>query len=256
METMPRDNLLCSASLELFEYIKRENIKELIKHLVVNHRERLLSLGDMQTFREIVLRYDQTQGYTSNMDYFIEAEDELNRKPPPNSRLMDQITVDPAEEDYWNTSDPEDEGEQPGRTGDKTPATNGSATPSKPLVDYPSDEEADDAADSEVDRQVKDEDSSSAVSDAGTASSVVGPPERLSEKRRREEDDEDELGKLMQNKRRNSTASASNSGASAGTIKRRKSFTAGAGNGTPKKIAISLSPALRTGAAARSDEEP
>jgi protein phosphatase-4 regulatory subunit 3 len=253
IETMPRDNLLSSASLELFEYIKRENLKELIKHLVVNHRDRLLSLSDMQTFRDIVLRYDQTQGYTSNMDYYIEVEDDLGRKPPPNSRLMDQIPVDPVEEEYWNTSDPEDEAEQQGRTGEKTPATNGS-TPSKPLVDYPSDEEADEAVDAEAERQSKED--SSAVDDS-VPSSTVPPPERLSEKRRREEDDEeDELGKLMQNKRRNSSASASNSSTSSGTLKRRKSFTAGSGNGAPKKMTISLPQALRTGAAgARSDED-
>ncbi|KAI9158303.1 hypothetical protein HJFPF1_06295 [Paramyrothecium foliicola] len=253
IETMPRDNLLCSASLELFEFIRRENIKDLIKHLVVNHRERLLSLNEMATFRDLVAKYDETQGYTSNMDYFIEAEDDLGRRPPPNSRLMDHITVDPNEEEYWNTSDPEDEGEQQGRTSEKTPATNGSVTPSKPLVDYPSDEEADDAVDAQSEGQTKKEEPSE-VSDAGTSPAVT-PPERLSEKRRREEEDDDELGKLMQNKRRNSSASASSPSPTVGAVKRRKSFTTGSGNGTPKKISISLSPALKTGGAGRSDEE-
>jgi protein phosphatase-4 regulatory subunit 3 len=257
---MPRDNLVCSACLELFEFIKRENMKDFIKYLVVNHRDRLLTLQVFQTFREIIMRYDQTQGYTANVDYFIEAEDDLSgRKPPPNSRLMDQITVDPSEEEYWNTSDPEDEGEQPGRTGDKTPSTNGNTTPSKPLVDYPSDEEADDDANAEAEPTAKADENGEITPDASPVStSSLTPPERLSEKRRREEDDEDDLGKLMQNKRRNSSANSPSPGStpgSTGAAKRRRSFTAGAGNGTPKKIAISLSPAVRTGGAGRSDDE-
>lgn len=40
-ETMPRDNLLNSVCLELFELIKRENIKPLIAHLVDTYRTKL-----------------------------------------------------------------------------------------------------------------------------------------------------------------------------------------------------------------------
>jgi len=260
--TMPRDNLLGSACLEMFEFIKKENMKELVKHLVENYRDRLDDLSYMATFREIILRYDQTQGYTANMDYFLESEEDMTRRPPPNTRLMEHIAVDPHEEEYWETSDPEDESEEHrGNSSGAAPTTNGS-TPSKPLVDYASDEEGEETAADTEDKSMEDEGgdidgaNSTTSDDATSAAAAVAPPERLSEKRRREDDeDEDELGKLMANKRRNSSSSDANSAASGKVGQRRRSFTAGSGNGTPKKISISLSPALKSGGNARSDEE-
>lgn len=253
-QTIPRDNLLSSASLELFEYIKKENIKDLVKHLVENYRDQLVSLSHLSTFRDLILRYDQTQGYTANMDYFLETDDEVARKPPPNARMMENIAVDPAEEEYWNTSDPEDDDDQ---AADEASATNGSSTPSRPLVDYPSDEEGDENAEpnpeeAEANEEAHDEEDYEASQPSVPPS--VAPPERLAEKRRRQEDEEDELDKLMQNKRRNSSSSASNSAVSPG-LRRRKSFAAGSGNGAGKKIAISLSPALKTGGSDCANEE-
>lgn len=251
--TMPKDNLLSSACLDFFEYIKKENLKDLVKHLVVNYRDKLLSLSYLPTFREIIVRYDSTSGYTSNMDYFLDGEDEIGRRPNPNVRLMEQIAVDQDQEEYWAASDPEDEDEQ-AKGAEKIPATNGS-TPSKPLVDYASDEEGDENVDPEAHSETESAaDTASSLGDGGIGG--VPPPERLSEKRRREEDeDEDELGKLMQNKRRNSSGSLVNSTTTPSPLRRRKSFNAGSGNAGPKKIAISLSPALKTGGGPRSDEE-
>ncbi|KAF4986025.1 hypothetical protein FDECE_16163 [Fusarium decemcellulare] len=257
IETLPRDNLLGSASLEFFEYIKKENVKDLIKHLVINYRERLLGLSHMPTFRDIILRYDQTQGYTSNVDYFLEAEDEMGRRPQPNARLVEQINVDQEQEEYWATSDPEDEDDSQAKGTAKAASTNGS-TASKLLVDYASDEETDENIDPESVSESQSDVASDAVgSPIDSSLGAIPPPERLSEKRRREEDeDEDELGKLMQNKRRNSSGSVvANSGNSHNVLRRRKSFTAGSPSTGPKKIAISLSPALRTGGGPGSNEE-
>lgn len=244
--TMPRDNLLSSGALELFEFVKKENVKDLIKHLVVNHRDKLLSLSYMPTFRELLSRYDQTNGYTANMDFFLDNEEDVGgRRLPSNARMMEHIAVDPSEEEYWNTSDPEEEDEHNGKLAEKTPAANGVSTPSKPLVDYPSDEENDENAK---------EESTSPVSSADSGLSGT-PPERVSEKRRREEDEDDDLGKLLQqNKRRNSSSASSNASASPQVrTQRRKSFSSS--TGTQKKIAISLSPAaLKTGGS-RSDED-
>lgn len=259
-ETMPRDNLLSSASLEIFDFIRKERYRDIIKYLVQNHRAQILRFAHLFTFREILNIHDQMQGFTSNNDFFLEAGDEIvGRQPPTNARLMEHIVVDQAEEEYWNTSDPEDEDAQTTKPVDTVASINGSATPSKPLVDYPSDEEGDENADSggPSDRQLKDGERQETTLSRETGLGNVPPPERLSEKRRREEDDEDELGKLMQNKRRNShSASPSpSSSPSSGVIRRRKSFTTGSGNATPRKIAISLSPGLKTGRGARSDED-
>ncbi|KOS18060.1 Uncharacterized protein ESCO_003159 [Escovopsis weberi] len=277
IETMPRDNLVSSACLELIEYIRKENLKDLVKHLVANHREALLALNYMPTIRDLILRYDQTQGCIANMEYFMDTDENINRRPPPNTRMMEHISMDPREEEYWDGSDPEDEhDDQSGASADRPTTSNGSSNGSKPLVDYASDEEGDEGAEMEEDAKPKSEESQGqdnknandeeaveeeeeeGVNTAASSSPSlmpVPPPERLSEKRRREEEDEDELGKLINNKRRNSNAPDPNAApASPGLGTRRKSFTAGTGNGTPKKIAISLSSALRA-AGPRSDDE-
>ncbi|PFH55634.1 hypothetical protein XA68_17912 [Ophiocordyceps unilateralis] len=251
METLPRDNLLSSASLELFDYIRKECIVEMIKYLVANFRERLIILSDLPTFRDIVLRHDHTQGFTVNVEYVLEGENDFARRPPPNVRLMEQITVDPVEEEYWNTSDPDDDDDDDDRHGTtvKTPSTNGAVTPSRPLVDYPSDEDSDDSVNAEADAPAP-------IRGALRGSTAAPPPlERISEKRRREEDEEDELGKLLQSKRRNKTPSDANANPSSRKAQRRKSFTPHAGNGPPRKISISLSSTGKTGLNDKPDEE-
>jgi protein phosphatase-4 regulatory subunit 3 len=254
-ETMPRDNLLTSACLELFEFIRKENLKDLVKYLVGNHRDLMMSFSHLPTFKDMIERYDQTQGYTSNMDYYLEDNDEITRKPPPNTRLMEHITVDPSEEEYWNTSDPEDDDEEHQQPDmrDKILPSNGPLTPAKPLVDYPSDEENDENANGEGDATANSSPEVSGATEGSPGLPTVAPPsERVSEKRRREEDDDDELGKLMHNKRRNSSSSESNSTTGSRMTTKRKSFGGGTGNG---KIAISLSTAVKTGGGSRSEEE-
>jgi protein phosphatase-4 regulatory subunit 3 len=253
-QSKDKDNLLSSACLELFEHIKKEDMKDFVKYLVLNHRDRLEELSYISSFHDLILRYDQTQGYTANMDFYLEADDDMTRKPPQNARLMEHLAVDPNEEAYWNTSDPEDDDEQQGPADDKSQAGSEISTASKPLVDYPSDEEVEDnneviaSGASTEETMIKADD----VDDQPAPG--VQPPERIAEKRRREEEDDDEIGKMMQNKRRNSNTTPGPN-ATAGAARRRKSFTAGSGNGTPKKIAISLSPALRSGGVGRSDDE-
>lgn len=243
-DAMPRDNLLTSAGLDLFEFIRKENIREMMKYLVENFRPKLIELSNFDTFRDMIHQYDATRGFSINQESLVELEsDDIARRPNAgNTRgLMEHLTVDPAEEEYWNG---EDEEEESPRKAEKTvPATNGNTTPSRPLVDYASDEEADDAADTETSMAMPDDVPDIATNDENaepTTPSPVQPPERLSEKRRREDDDEDELGKLLSNKRRNSAASNSNS--SMGSALRRKKGGIGGGGSNGAKISISLSP--------------
>ncbi|KAK4251461.1 component of IIS longevity pathway SMK-1-domain-containing protein [Corynascus novoguineensis] len=150
LRTLPRDNLLSSACLELFMLVNKENLKELIKHAVENYREKITALSYMTTFSEILHRYDHTQGFTLNIDPYFESEDELGRARPPNGAargMMEHLTVDQAQEDYWNTSDDEDDlpvsqvpNEEELR---QSLGIMGDRSPSKPLVEYNSDEEAD-----------------------------------------------------------------------------------------------------------------
>lgn len=260
IKTLPRDNLLSSACLELFEFIKKENVKDLVKYLVQNHREKLVSLSYLDTFRELILRYDQPQS-SGATDCFSEETEGPRRPVHPNARMMEHIAIDPSEEEYWNTSDDEEDGPE-SRALDRA-STNGASTPSsRPLVDYPSDEEVDENQENTVPGAATTNEPSSDTRTADDApqessSPAVAPPERLSEKRRREEDDEDELGKLMQNKRRNSSSAGSNASiSSTGVPKRKKGFAdRSSPSVAPRKISISISPSVKTGGNSRADEE-
>ncbi|KAH6659776.1 component of IIS longevity pathway SMK-1-domain-containing protein [Truncatella angustata] len=247
--TMPRDNLLTSACLEFFEHIKKESIKDLIKHMVENFREQLEKLAYVPLFAFIVQRYDQTQGFTANVEQFMESEEDARRRRQGqvmNTRtgIMEHL-MEQGDEEYWNTSD--DEEDLQIRTGSRTLAANGSS-PTTKLVDYASDEELDEhiedgdlIPDSQIDEEKMDED----ADEPKSAGSLPSPPERLSEKRRREEDEEDDISKLMANKRRNSSSASSNASSTSGFLGKKKRLASlrDAGGG-PKKIAISLNPSL------------
>lgn len=262
IETMPRDNLLNSACLEFFDFIKRENIKTLISHLVENYRDRIKDINYVDTFSNFVLRYDQTQGFAPSMETsFLDTEEDTPKRPETGrgNRWDTGIKdLDAAEEEYFNTSD--DEEEISGKSPSSRTSINGASTLSKPLVDYPSDEEnesieTDTTAGAVENTNANTPESSSSKDTTNEAiltptSSVPTPPERLSEKRRREEDEEDEFGKLSHSKRRNSSSSVGSNASS--VLRRKKSFTnsshGSAGSGSkPNKIAISLSPAIKTG---------
>ena len=267
VETMPRDNLLNSACLEFFDFIKREGIKTLITHLVENYREKMKTITYVDTFSYFVLRYDQLQGLAPNMETsFLDTEEDTPKRPETGrgNRWEGIKDLDAAEEEYFNTSDDEEE------ASNKSPSGRGlvnGARPLKPLVDYNSDEETEnietDAATANQPTNAKSpESSTSNESDKNgiltpTSSTTPSPPERLSEKRRREEDDEDELGKLAHHKRRNSSTSVASNTSS--VLRRKKSFTNsahGSGAGSkPNKIAISLSPAIKTGGESTGGDE-
>jgi len=274
-ETMPRDNLLNSACLELFECIRRENIKTLIVHVVEKYREKLLSIVYVDTFINLVNRYEQMQGYGADAEFTLSTRGEEAQTPrvQPNGQRWPGVgEMDAAEEAYFNTSDDEEEvsnimnsyisqyanqlqwqqtnsdAAQDAPTLPPLPAT-------KPLVDYPDDDDDEDAMDTQSDstqaqkqeeKPFKQEPNLTQSPDIRpTTPPSQPPPERLSEKRRREEEDEDELVKLTSGgpKRRSSTSS--NSG-SAGFLRRKRSMEKGntqsSGNvsAPPKKISINI----------------
>lgn len=256
VETMPRDNLLNSACLEFFDFIKREDIKPLIVHLVEHYRDKLTNITYVDTFSHFIDRYDRTQGFAPGMgSSIVDTEEDTPQRPDAgrgdrwDSGVRD---LDATEEEYFNTSDDEEDVANKQTEG----LTNGAGP--KPLVDYPSDEETE-AMDAELSVGVlpANGDTPESSASGGTENGIVltptsstgpSPPERLSEKRRREEDDDDELGKLaQQHKRRNSSISVGSNTSS--ILRRKKSFTNGSNGVTakPGKIAISLSPAIKTG---------
>lgn len=253
---MPRDNLLNSACLELFECIRRENIKTLVVHVVEKYREKLLSIVYVDTFINLVNRYEQMQGYGADAEFTLSARGEEAQAPrtqPNGQRWTGVGEMDAAEEAYFNTSDDEEEWQQNNPNTARDRSTLAPLPATKPLVDYPDDDD-EDAMDTQIDStQAQKQEKPArqeirATQDPSmrpTTPPSQPPPERLSEKRRREEEDEDELVKLTSGgpKRRSSTSS--NSG-SAGFLRRKKSIEKGNTQSTnsvsapPKKISINI----------------
>ncbi|KAK5174651.1 Platinum sensitivity protein [Saxophila tyrrhenica] len=149
-ETMPRDNLLNSACLELFEYIKRESLRNLIMHLVPNYRDRLMRITYVNTFQALVLKYDQlTSPYpqlTNGTDdtSFTTQEGTPQRLVNGRQSYAGLRGLDSDEEAYFSTDDDEDEGGLPASV---QPSLSNGASPLRPLVNYPDDDEADDPMD-------------------------------------------------------------------------------------------------------------
>lgn len=266
-ETMPRDNLLNSACLELFEFIKRENMKAFVVHIVENYRDRLEQITYVDTFSSLIIRYDQyRQGYNPDVDTPLFSQDGDTSPTRPrlmgNPRWQGSKEMDPTEEAYFNTSDDEDEMPLKRRT------SNGTSPLLKSLVDYPDDDE--DVMDTKAappgappeagslspytfkgDPYSPSTLNSSPPSPSSSTPSLPTPrtpPERLAEKRRREEDEEeDELGKLTLSKRRTSSmssiASSVTSNLSSSLLRRKKGLASSSSKSSPpsgKKIEISL----------------
>lgn len=142
--TMPRDNLLNSACLELFEYIKREGVKQLICHLVEMYRDRLMAISYVNTFQAIVLKYDQAnEPYQPNGvdDSSFTTQEGTPHRQPNGRQGYQGLHVDDKEEDYFNGEDDiEDEAALPTKV--QQSPTNG-ASPARPLVNYPIDDDDD-----------------------------------------------------------------------------------------------------------------
>lgn len=249
---MPRDNLLNSACLELFEFIKRENIKMIIQHLVDTYREKLQAITYVDTFQNLILRYDQMHEpvTTQELDHSftsIDSDTPVRNVTAVNGGKWGQALkdVDADEEAYFNASD--DEEEPVGGTG--KPVLNG-ASPVRPLVNYPDDDADDDdmdilAAEVLPDSAHKKSPSTQHTQDDNTSprsASAGSPPERISEKRRREEDEEDELLASISTsagpKRRASTTSTTSTSSLRNLRRKSPNVNSGkdGGGGGPKKI--------------------
>ncbi|KAI9706844.1 MAG: Platinum sensitivity protein [Bogoriella megaspora] len=247
-ETMPKDNLLNSACLELFEFVKRENVKAIIVHLVETYRDQLKDIVYVPTFQQIILRYDQLQGVAgieSTDTSFITQDGEPSSSGMPLMRnnhagmivnggstrwqgLRDQ---DADEEAYFdsvdNDEDDEDELSLPTAAPPVSKPTanglgmhNSTSAVKHPLVSYPDDDDDQDADTDAMDilaaspgtpnRQHLSVNSTSTPE--VSSSSPESPAMSLSSapsKRRREDDDDDELSKLAgTTKRRGSSVSS------------------------------------------------
>lgn len=263
-DTMPRDNLLNSACLELFEFIKRENIKMIVQHLVETYREKLQEITYVDTFQNLILRYDQMHepATTQELEHSFTSVD--SDTPARHNALVNGgkwghglKEVDADEEAYFNASDEEDDNVP----SSGKPVMNG-ASPVRPLVNYPDDDADEDDMDilaAGIPSSAQKMSTAAQTSDESTspkAPAVESPPERISEKRRREEDEEDELLASISTttgpKRRASTASNASTGSLRSLRRKSPNINSGKDSGGPKKISLSLP--LKSGGESREGE--
>jgi protein phosphatase 4 regulatory subunit 3 len=116
IQTMPRDNLLNSACLEMFEYVKRESIKTVILHVVEKYRDKLKDITYVDSFQNLMNRYDQMQADNVDVDHTLFREPEESTPPPTmrsrvngGQRYQGIKEMDTEQEDYFNASDDDDD---------------------------------------------------------------------------------------------------------------------------------------------------
>ncbi|XP_066596850.1 serine/threonine-protein phosphatase 4 regulatory subunit 3 [Prorops nasuta] len=104
-----RYNLLDSAILEMFEFIKLEDIKSLCSHVVENFSKELETIDYVQTFKALKLRYEQHQDKLKERDRTsLDSVPSILR----NSRYRrDQRQLEEEEEMWFNEEEDFDEGE-------------------------------------------------------------------------------------------------------------------------------------------------
>ncbi|KAI3860710.1 hypothetical protein MKX03_014746 [Papaver bracteatum] len=96
-----RYNLLNSAVLDLFEYIRKENIKTLIMYIVDSFWSQLVKFEPFATVSQLKLKYEQFQNKEK-----IDPEKCINE----NSRKRyDERALDKEEEDYFNEDSEEED---------------------------------------------------------------------------------------------------------------------------------------------------
>ncbi|KAF9970448.1 Platinum sensitivity protein, partial [Actinomortierella ambigua] len=119
LSTNNRNNLLNSACIEFFDYIRSENIKSLVAHIVPNFRAKFKDIDYVDTFKGLARRYEQQQD-SSVTDTEAQSETNSSKRGSNFSRQGDawsSSTVDDDEEAYFNNSDDEDEVPDQGQGG-------------------------------------------------------------------------------------------------------------------------------------------
>ncbi|KAA8527388.1 hypothetical protein F0562_034897 [Nyssa sinensis] len=93
-------NLLNSAILELFEYIRKENLKILLKYLVDSFWNQLVNFENLPSIRSLKVKYDQSLE-NSETKSTINVLDLRKR--------IDERALEKEEEDYFNEDSDEDD---------------------------------------------------------------------------------------------------------------------------------------------------
>ncbi|KAG0001725.1 Platinum sensitivity protein [Entomortierella chlamydospora] len=125
LSTHNRNNLLNSACIEFFEFIRNENIKSLITHVVSMHGEKLKHIEYVNTFKALIRRYEQLQDTSvADAEAAEAATIQANTtKRGGTQKAWSSSTMDDDEEAYFNNSDDEDEVPDEGKHEDDPPTS-------------------------------------------------------------------------------------------------------------------------------------
>ncbi|KAI0737677.1 component of IIS longevity pathway SMK-1-domain-containing protein [Daedaleopsis nitida] len=101
-----RDNLVSSTCLEYFDFMRRENIKELIHHCMTKHGDTVRSLSESPVvgprFKDFIARWE--------MNIEPPPVEKVEKAPPGTPQRWGQGKLpDTLEEDYFNQDDDEEE---------------------------------------------------------------------------------------------------------------------------------------------------
>ncbi|KAK9761065.1 Platinum sensitivity protein, partial [Basidiobolus ranarum] len=125
LQTRDRDNLVNSACLELFEFIRKENSTHLVDHIVQEFGDRLEQIEYVETFKLLRRRYEQNTDSNTGNETVVSNTSECTRTPHVQGQSAWESSTLDDEEAYFNTSDDEDV-DQPGTnssTSDIPPAS-------------------------------------------------------------------------------------------------------------------------------------
>ncbi|KAF9961574.1 Platinum sensitivity protein [Mortierella alpina] len=126
LSTGNKNNLLNSACIEFFEFIRNENIKTLITHIVPTFGEKLKRIEYVHTFKALIRRYEQMQDTSVADSEAAEAaasETSSAKRGATEQKAWSSSTVDDDEEAYFNNSDDEDEVPDEGKQEDDPPTS-------------------------------------------------------------------------------------------------------------------------------------
>src|SRR5699024_492411 len=83
-----------------------------VLHVAEKYHDKLKDITYVDTFQDLILRYEQMQGYGTEMDSTLfsqEVETSNPRVQPNGQRWQGVKEMDAAEEEYFNASDDEEE---------------------------------------------------------------------------------------------------------------------------------------------------
>jgi len=131
-----RYNLLNSAILEMFEFIKIEDIKSLCSHVVENYTTTLDKITYVQTFKALKMRYDQHQDRLKDRTSMEPVSTILRGGTTTTNRFRrDDRQLDEDEELWFN--DEEDFDDDSTTTSATSSTTTTTTTSSPPVVGEP-----------------------------------------------------------------------------------------------------------------------